>query len=449
MSLDVLRLSRWLSLSLALALPVTAAGCAAEPQPDDPSVETDEGGEGATEDEITEVANTKVKRQSIGNCWLYAASSWVESLHKGVAGEELNTSETYLTYWDWYEKIANGTGLSDGIQTGGTYTTAAELINRYGLMLESDFVPAEATSEMSATQASAEKYINEALKNGELRTSTARKTKKTVRAVLNKAFGLSPAIVADMNAVFGVSTTKTLDKSYATDAKKLPAGSKVIRPRDFSVELPDPADHSLQVRSLQDAIGKRDGYRGRTGAYAWNEVDYPYPASSRRSFWQRVQRALHDNQPVMVSWFVDFNALTDDARFSKKELDVVGPGSQGGHMTLLSDYQIKIPAAPAANGKPARAELLLKAGVKATAEQLELALLPEAQIEFMRIKNSWGAFRPDRWKDAPLPGYHDLMWDYINGPIKQCSEDASGHTDPTSCYSQQTPLWDVVLPPGY
>ena len=65
------------------------------------------------------------------------------------------------------------------------------------------------------------------------------------------------------------------------------------------------------------------------------------------------------------------------------------------------------------------------------------------------MKNSWGGIRPDRWDDAILPGYHDLEMDYLNGPIKECDEDASGHTDPTRCTREVTPLWDVVLPAGY
>jgi hypothetical protein len=39
--------------------------------------------------------------------------------------------------------------------------------------------------------------------------------------------------------------------------------------------------------------------------------------------------------------------------------------------------------------------------------------------------------------------------DYINGPIKECDEDASGNTDSSRCTREVTPLWDVVLPAGY
>ena len=91
----------------------------------------------------------------------------------------------------------------------------------------------------------------------------------------------------------------------------------------------------------------------------------------------------------------------------------------------------------------------LKAGVKETRQAaLDAALSDQAQISFLRIKNSWGAFRPDRWAEAVIPGYHDLQSPYLNGPVKKCAETASGNTDTTKC-TNHVSLWDVVLPPGY
>lgn len=151
-----------------------------------------------------------------------------------------------------------------------------------------------------------------------------------------------------------------------------------------------------------------------------------------------MQKALHDQLPVVTSWKVDFNALTRDSRFSKAELDRRGPGHQGGHMTVMHDYQAEVPGVG-----------LLRAGEQATPEQMEKALADDTKIQFVRIKNSWGGLRPDRWDNAILPGYHDLEMDYINGPIKECEEAASGQTAPASCTREITPLWDVVLPAGY
>ena len=77
------------------------------------------------------------------------------------------------------------------------------------------------------------------------------------------------------------------------------------------------------------------------------------------------------------------------------------------------------------------------------------ALSDDTKILFVRVKNSWGGIRPDRWDDAALPGYHDLDMAYLNGPIKECPEVHEGSPDPASCTSNVTPLWDVVLPAGY
>src|SRR5262249_20898750 len=145
---------------------------------------------GATTDAVTEVDQSSVKRQSIGNCWIYATASWAESLHKSVAGEEINVSESYWTYFNWFDQIANGAVSSDTIETGGTYYTAAEIISRYGLMTEGDFIPEEATMEMSERQDQAQQAIDQSLSSGALKSASARKNRTLVRQELNRAFGL-------------------------------------------------------------------------------------------------------------------------------------------------------------------------------------------------------------------------------------------------------------------
>mgnify|MGYP000729957578 CR=1 FL=1 len=114
-----------------------------------------------------------------------------------------------------------------------------------------------------------------------------------------------------------------------------------------------------------------------------------------------------------------------------------GPGRQGGHMTVLHDYQADVPGLG-----------LLKAGEQATPDQMTKALSDDTKIVFWRTKNSWGGIRPDRWSEAAIPGYHELMNDYMQGPIKECAE--VNHTsDPNNCPRQVTPWWDAVLPAGY
>ena len=80
--------------SLAALLIVAGAGCAVEADQAE-----EEGEVNASTDAITDVNHSRVKRQSIGNCWIYAAASWAESLAKSASpsGSELNMSESYWT----------------------------------------------------------------------------------------------------------------------------------------------------------------------------------------------------------------------------------------------------------------------------------------------------------------------------------------------------------------
>ncbi|AKV03758.1 hypothetical protein AKJ09_10421 [Labilithrix luteola] len=436
MSLDWTKKTRWLSFVSLLALATGATiGCAAESSSDEPA--TDDGTSVSTDD-ITQVDQSKVKRQSIGNCWLYATTSWLEALNKGATDVEQNTSESWLTYWHWYEQIANGRAGSE-ISTGGSYGTAADLIARYGVTLEKDFIASEAESEMSNRQSTALNAVNAALKSGALKDPTARRDKALVRKELDKAWGLDASVSARMDAVFGKAVTRTLDKStYAQNAAKT---NKIIPAKDFPARLKDTTTGQFVKATLAEAIGKSGGgwWAQREGKYAFNEVNYPRDAASRRAFWKRVQKALHDEVPVITSWKVDFNALSSStSHFSLEELQRRGPGRQGGHMTVMHDYQADVPGFG-----------LLKAGEQATPEQMNAALADSTKISFVRVKNSWGGVRPDRWSDAAIPGYHDLDLAYLDGPIKECSENASGETDTHNCPNDVTPLWDVVLPAGY
>ncbi len=404
----------------------------------------DESGELlASTEPITSVEHSRVEQQSIGNCWLYATAGWLESLNKSATGEELNTSESYTTYWHWFDQIANGTQRTS-ISTGGSYNTAIEIYTRYGVMLQKDFIPEEATRDMSARQASALDAINASLSKGALSTREARRNRALVRAELDRAWGLRPEVIQLLNTVFGETVSRTLDRAYVTSKPSTVLGASgteisVLRTLDIPVQVKNPKTAGFAQVTLSDVIGKKTSY-SRSGTWAWKQANYPYSARSRRDLQRRIQRALHDGQPVIMSWFVDFNALARDGSFTVEELERRGgPGSQGGHMVLMHDYEaVNVPGFGT-----------LSAGVDETRpEALEAALDPSAEIKFIRIKNSWGTYRPDRWADAPLPGYHDLHMTYLDGPVQQCATKADGSTDTSRCSSTQ-PFWDVVLPAGY
>jgi hypothetical protein len=430
MAIDLSK-TRWLpalSLSLLALASSAAVGCSSEASP---SVTTEDGS-GSSNDDITSVSQSGVKRQSIGNCWLYATTSWLEALNKAQTGTELNTSESWLTYWHWYEQLANGR-VSGEIETGGWYGTAANLINRYGVVLEKDFIKLEAESEMSNRQSSALNAVNASLKSGPLKDAVARRDKVAIRKALDAAWQLDAETVGRINAVFGEGVDKTLDRSFASVAP----GNGVLRAVDVPVRLKDGVTGQLVAATLADATGAGSSFGPRSGKLAFNTVSYPSDPAGRRAVLKRVQRVLHDQIPVLMSWRVDFNALTQNAHFSLDQLQRLGPGRHGGHMTVAHDYQADVPGIG-----------LLKAGEPATPAQMEAALADGTKIEFIRVKNSWGGIRPDRWKDAAIPGYHDLEMPYLNGPIKDCpGEDAPA--DPSSCVDTVTPLGDFVLPAGY
>ncbi len=422
-----LKKTRWLPVVFALAS-ATAVGCSSEV----PATSSTDDGSGSSNDDITSVNESAVKRQSIGNCWIYAATSWLEALNKASTNVELNTSESWMTYWHWYEQLANGS-VGAEIQTGGFYGTAANLINRYGLILEKDFIKVEAAAEMSNRQSSALDTVNASLKSGPLKDAVAKRDRKAIRAALDAAWLLDAETIGRINAVFGASVDKTLDKAFVQRAP----GNGVIRAVDFPVRLKDVQSGQFITATLADALGTGGSFGPRQGKLAFNSTSYPSDLAGRRALLKRVQRALHDQLPVLMSWKVDFNALTQNAHFSFEQLQSRGPGRHGGHMTVAHDYQAQVPGIG-----------LLKAGEQATPAQMQAALADGTKIEFIRVKNSWGGIRPDRWKDAAIPGYHDLEMRYLDGPIKDCpGEDAPA--DPAVCVNTVVPLGDFVLPAGY
>lgn len=396
----------------------TAVGCAAGTAPDADA--------GFDENEIVNVPQTDVERQSIGNCWIYAHASWIESMHKSATGQDVDLSQSYWTYWHWFDQIVGG--WRSEISTGGNWSTANNIIRRYGLMAEKDFVAADTQAEMSSRQKQALATLNASLKTGALKDPAARRNKSLVRQEMDKAWGLLPETTAMLDRAFGPSVTKVFSgKAVATD-------TKIVRAQDFSVAYTSGPGRPLSQRTLTQAMGE------------WRQTYYSN--SDRRAFLLRVQRALHDAQPVVISWFVDFNAMEnrDNQRkgsFNMTTLGDFGPGRQGGHVTVLEDYQAKLE-----DGTLLEAGKTLDPRDPAQKALLDRALLPSTQIQFLRVKNSWGAARPDRAFAPGMPGYHDLYLDYLNGPVKRCAE-KNGETDTTRCPYEHTPLQNVVLPPGY
>ncbi|MGQ0506043.1 MAG: hypothetical protein ACT4TC_12080 [Myxococcaceae bacterium] len=410
--------AEWMKKLLGVGLAaVVATGCGAP----EAVVDSDDA-VGSERRDIVDVNQTPSKYQSIGNCWLYATASWAESLHLTASGEQVNLSESYWTYWNWFDSIISGRATMS-LSTGGTFQTASSIIRRYGWMTESDFIPEEANAEKSNRQALALALINQSLSSGVLKDPTARRDRATVRLELDRAWGLSANVVAVLDQVFAANVTRTFPDAAAVSAA---TGTSLRTSSQLSVQyLASPTATADTSTTLAQALTD------------WTELYTPTPGTAAHRSWEkRVQRAMHGRLPVLITWFVDFNALNNRGQFA----DVpVTPGRQGFHMTVLEDYEVE--NVPGFGTLPAGT-------LENNPEALNAALSDEAQLTFFRTKNSWGTFRPDRPFVEGFPGHHDLNMKYLNGPVKQCLE-KNGATDTTNCPWSIAPLMSGIMPRGF
>jgi hypothetical protein len=346
------------------------------------------------------VAHTISKRQSIGNCWLYATGTWLESVALSYQNESLDVSESYWTWWHFYNQLVAQYEMEE-IATGGSWSIARSIILKHGFVSEGDFIPEESDFEMSYRQKQAVNYINDALLFGELKDPEAR-TPELVRQVLDEAFA-----------------------SNMAEAEKLAqsADAKIIR------LLPDG-----RVLTLRDLLDRRS-------RNAWVEVPFPRvygenavatagTQKARRQLWTRVFRALNDEQPVVISLMIDFNALDNtDGVFKGQRLRDLGVGDQGGHLTVLEDYTVTdVPGI----GSIGRGEV--------SEELQEQALL--GTLDRLVVKNSWGVNRPER-------GIKDGINLFDRSYLEDQFAWKEDEEDPESPVNWYTTLGGFILPPGY
>jgi hypothetical protein len=393
---------------------------------------------------VTDINQTPVERQSIGNCWLYAEASWVESMHLSATGEAFDTSQSYWTYWDWFAKLGTSDFENGELSTGGWTPLADQIIRDRGVIAEANFLPADGESEMSFRQREALTQVNFEIKEGRLMTAASRRDGKTLRLVLDEAWGLTDDERATLDQVFGENGRRTFSDGEADNA-----GTVIFDPSDFAVEYTRYDANTGETQSIATDLVR--------ATKDWRNANYPMYASSasklrtaRRNFLKRMQRAMHDRQPVVITWDVDFNAMSDfsseiPGAFSLANLEKVGvPGRQGGHLTVLEDYQVSTNAF----GRLDAAVTLDPAGPE-DAKKLDAALRSSSKIEFLRVKNSWGSLRDARTTVPGFPGYHDLYLDYLNGPIQWCPEIENEPKTDVNCVSTTVPFNSLRLPPGY
>jgi hypothetical protein len=400
------------------------------------------------DDDVTEAPQTGVRDQSdTGNCWLYATAGWMESLEyaalikKGKASASdpatrpLHFSPAYWDYWDWYTKITSGTikgkksdSLKDGLDSGGSWGAAVEIAARYGMtrtrMFIGDDVHEEASHSLAALAA-----MTDSLSKGALKTAASRKDRALVRQELDKAFGLKPEVIDALTRAFG-DGSKTFQAGTGT------ANEIVISPASVEIQVPR-RDSTPVLIPLSKAIGDRapgDDPDARVGAMAWNVVPYQAKsAAATREYFRRIQRALHENVPLPISWYVASNGDDDDTgKYVSIPAAPADSDESGGHETLVTDYEV--------DGVPGFGKLA--AGATASKEAEKASLDEHAKIVFLRVKNSWG----NRVRAQGPAGYNDLYFDYLTGTLRACPK---GVAPKSKKCTNEVPLQDVTLPAGF
>jgi hypothetical protein len=340
---------------------------------------------------VTDIEHTSVKRQSIGNCWLYAHATWLESLLLEHSGEAVDVSESYWTWWHWYDEITNYT--QDQIDTGGSWYTSSSIILRHGWVSEKDFIPEESGMEMSTRQAEALKFINQALDDGDL-DSRNKRTPENVRKVLDQAFGTN------------MTEAEARSRSAAT----------TMVGEDATLE--------------ESLNGSEKGWIQRIfpGVSGKDRPIPEYIEEQRKVLLKRVLNALNDKKPVVMSLMIDFNAFDrEDQTFKKSLVDNRGIGSQGSHLVVLEDYTVK--------NAPGFGEI----GEGDVSDAMKQAAL-EGEIVTFKAKNSWGTNRADR---GLTDGYTRFDAAYLFSQLEWKAENEGDENE------FATTLRYFVIPPGY
>jgi hypothetical protein len=375
---------RSLLLSAVLAIAPFAVGCVAD----------DSVGSGSSD--ITDVNHTDVERQSIGNCWLYAEASWVESMHLSATGVKFDISQSYWTYWHWYEQILDE-GIGSEIETGGGFDVASDIVLARPHHRDEVHQGGRGRARCRAPEAALTK-INDELKTAASRTMSARMNPALVRQVLDEAWQLTSSVKGALTKAFGKDGQKTFDSARhhqghldhralrlrgrstpsASPTRTSPHGQEDDpRRRHRRVErglLPD-----VRRSSTASAATSRSACRRRcTTGRPWSS-----PGTWTSTRWRAPTHAARLVQP-------------DDAQEGREA------GRQGGHMTVLEDYEADHArtSARSQGGRHARPEQPRRTRPSSTPR-----CSPRRTVKFFRVKNSWGAFRDDRSSAPGMPGY--------------------------------------------
>jgi hypothetical protein len=358
------------------------------------------------------IQQSSVKKQSIGNCWLYAVLGWIESLNLRAGWQDINFSESYLTYRHFQEQLLSG-NAEEELNTGGSFELGVSLIARYGVMREGDFIPEENSEPRSKRQEDALEILNQSLKDGELSKL--------------RYGNLSQAEARKL-------VTLELDRAFSVNMASL--RTKIIAPEEINLGN----NRYGSPLSLSDLVESPE--------HRWNVIYFPsngIPQStpnaisersaSQKNILYRVKNALNDGHPVLVSWFVDFNALKGDSFDLNTLLEANKPGLQGAHITVIEDYV-------ASGIDPVTGRFFRTSEDEVSREEKGLAL-EYGNIDYFITKNSWGERSDSSYYRDGSYGYHKLMANYAFGWIPEANKNGTN-----SSYSSFG-VSEFILPPGY
>lgn len=387
------RATRRLAPLAALVLTATAVPACATPEEEESA---------SSNAAVSNIENTRVEYQTIGNCWLFATTAWVEALHLKATRETLDLSESYLTFWHWFEILVDTSDPDKAlasINSGSNFARASKLIERYGLMREDDFVSGGGLAFWRGGDTNALRAVNGAMTDAESPLIRARASgdRVALRTALADLWDLSAETRKAIDATFGKDTKRTFETGNAT------AAATVVGPKALTVATYDKPTKGLVNVPLDDLLV------GHSRAWLyWSADNAKTDVKARRAFETAVQRTLHEGLPAPLSFPLYWRALDNGGRFTAAGIE---GKPNGGHMVLLYDYEVtNVPGfgtLPA--GKP-----------ETRPDALAAALSLDARVSFFRVKNSWGLMpaRPLETfgrlsPDTPRFGDYDIESGYL------------------------------------
>ena len=363
---------------------------------------------------VTTVAHSQVvKRQTINNCWIYAAASWLESLSIASGSGDLDVSESYWAYWHWYKELSVGIdGSGHGrkkLEEGGGWHLGKGIVREFGWVTEAEFIPAEASSVASDRQKCALDMVKRELEpDGRLYYSSFDKREEVrshekVVALLNEAF-----TCGDSNQpVDGEAVRNQFARAAADTMLNFPGETSKI--------------------SLDEMYDEWDVWQpaGRLETKSSKMLPLQKDQNFFNGLSLALRQALNDGMPVVLGFNLDFNAVNpDNGMFDLNSYAKSEDSKKAAHMIVLSDYAVT--NAPGFGDLP---EGNLSADKKAAALSGDLA--------YIVAKNSWGTAATRDNREWIKDGYSRLTWDYLT----------QGFVDRSQSY--QPMMTAIVLPKRY